>query len=430
MGELGMIKKLWNKLTFEYYTAYLGDAVNRTTIRHPNNLKFIKMFHSDKKGFGVSIWFELDQWKSLIKETEERLIKEGKKIAFSDALIHRSVKELFFEKEVLSFYKYQISHYYNKMGTIDYQILGPLRQKYKIMVLAKKADAFLDLLDDYVYRMGLIMYEEQEVRNKEIQAYKDSYQIDASIPNDFRNYMDDNGLYYYTNEIYQQHKQHVYMDAKKATNIPVFSSKLGGHPDLLEDSIWPYNGQVPLSFLGQIKCSDVPALKDGLSLPETGILSFFYDMEDLPWESDESNIKVMYQASDDIGSYKNRTSLEGAHVFDESILAFSVEYSFSEEVVVDFLDYDDEKSFDEMVFGNHFRLSHLFGYSQNIQDPIKEEMNFSDEEYDDWLVLLQLDSEESSDMMWGDDGKLYFMIHKEDLKNKNFDNVKMSLQCY
>jgi uncharacterized protein YwqG len=99
-------------------------------------------------------------------------------------------------------------------------------------------------------------------------------------------------------------------------------------------------------------------------------------------------------------------------------------------VVVDFLDYDDEKSFDEMVFGNHFRLSHLFGYSQNIQDPIKEEMNFSDEEYDDWLVLLQLDSEESSDMMWGDDGKLYFMIHKEDLKNKNFDNVKMSLQCY
>lgn len=36
----------------------------------------------------------------------------------------------------------------------------------------------------------------------------------------------------------------------------------------------------------------------------------------------------------------------------------------------------------------------------------------------DWHLLLQLDSEEDLGYMWGDSGKLYFWIRKEDCKNK------------
>ena len=33
-------------------------------------------------------------------------------------------------------------------------------------------------------------------------------------------------------------------------------------------------------------------------------------------------------------------------------------------------------------------------------------------------------------LYFGDSGKIYFNIRKEDLKNKNFDNVWLILQCY
>ena len=48
----------------------------------------------------------------------------------------------------------------------------------------------------------------------------------------------------------------------------------------------------------------------------------------------------------------------------------------------------------------------------------------------DWILLLQIDSEdEKTGMMWGDVGRLYFWIKREDLKNKNFNKSWMILQC-
>jgi uncharacterized protein YwqG len=47
----------------------------------------------------------------------------------------------------------------------------------------------------------------------------------------------------------------------------------------------------------------------------------------------------------------------------------------------------------------------------------------------DWKLLLQVDSEERAGMMWGDMGRLYFMIHKGDLQHRRFDDVWLILQC-
>ena len=48
----------------------------------------------------------------------------------------------------------------------------------------------------------------------------------------------------------------------------------------------------------------------------------------------------------------------------------------------------------------------------------------------DWQLLLQIDTDDDSGMMWGDGGRLYFWIRHDDLRKKNFDAVWMILQCY
>jgi uncharacterized protein YwqG len=48
----------------------------------------------------------------------------------------------------------------------------------------------------------------------------------------------------------------------------------------------------------------------------------------------------------------------------------------------------------------------------------------------DWQLLLQLDSNDAADMVWGDAGMLYFWVRKQDAANKDFSNVWMVLQCF
>ncbi len=47
----------------------------------------------------------------------------------------------------------------------------------------------------------------------------------------------------------------------------------------------------------------------------------------------------------------------------------------------------------------------------------------------DWHLLLQIDSDDSVGMMWGDVGTLYFWIRKQDAEAADFSNVWLVLQC-
>ena len=48
---------------------------------------------------------------------------------------------------------------------------------------------------------------------------------------------------------------------------------------------------------------------------------------------------------------------------------------------------------------------------------------------DDWHLLLQVDSDDAADMMWGDLGRIYFWIRDEDLAARRFDAPGVVLQC-
>ena len=48
----------------------------------------------------------------------------------------------------------------------------------------------------------------------------------------------------------------------------------------------------------------------------------------------------------------------------------------------------------------------------------------------DALVLLQVDSDDDARMMWGDAGRLYHLIHPEDLRARTFQASRCELQSH
>jgi len=47
----------------------------------------------------------------------------------------------------------------------------------------------------------------------------------------------------------------------------------------------------------------------------------------------------------------------------------------------------------------------------------------------DWELMLQVDSDDRAGMMWGDLGRLYFLIHKEALQQRTFQDAWLVFQC-
>jgi hypothetical protein len=81
----------------------------------------------------------------------------------------------------------------------------------------------------------------------------------------------------------------------------------------------------------------------------------------------------------------------------------------------------------------------LLGYHASIQDTASAEVvqtllgllwDDALAQIDEWVLLLHLDTDDATEMMWGDAGTLYFWIHQDDLAARRFDKVWMILQCY
>ena len=46
-----------------------------------------------------------------------------------------------------------------------------------------------------------------------------------------------------------------------------------------------------------------------------------------------------------------------------------------------------------------------------------------------WLLLLQIGSDEKGGMGWGDEGQVYLWMRRDDLRARRFDRVRLVLQC-
>lgn len=244
--------------------------------------------------------------------------------------------------------------------------------------------------------------------------------------------------------------------------IEIGSSKLGGVPDLPEGVEWPQCNDVPLSFIAQFKMSDVTKYDLTGELPQAGLLSFFYvgggtwglnpkdrgGWQVFFFEDDQPALRRT-QAPKDLPEYCQFTACQ---------LECSTELTLPpwESIFVEGLDLSEKETesyidlLDRTSGGGRF-IHRLLGHPNPIQggmqlqcqlafhglytglgtdvkDPQRDEL---EKGAADWQLLLQIDSDEkNTGMMWGDVGRLYFWIRKDDLEKRAFVNVWMVLECY
>jgi len=226
-------------------------------------------------------------------------------------------------------------------------------------------------------------------------------------------------------------------------------TKIGGKPDLPKDSKWPtWNGK-PLSFLAQINLAEIKALKVYNHLPKEGTLYFFYESspESLGNGIEErESWRVIYskEATRELEQREFPRDLVYENRFGESLMRIEESDSFPpwDSTLVERANLSDAE-LDTYIalcyeISGDMEVSKLLGFPDQIQGEMEEECDMMESGLKtelnsvnpDWVLLFQLDSVESSNMMWGDVGRLYFWIKKEDLMNQNFDDVLMIMQCY
>lgn len=238
-------------------------------------------------------------------------------------------------------------------------------------------------------------------------------------------------------------------------------SKMGGLPNLPDSLPWPQWKGKPLAFLCQLDLSDLPSAPGLPEFPRTGRLYFFYDPEQSTWGFDPKD-KGSWQVlcvPDDVRDCPPRNVPEQPEknfIYPEKSVAFALVqvYPDWQDSRVRSLRLSD-KRFEEYatlcdsVFAGQ-PAHHLFGYPSPIQDNdmdlecqlvthglyCGDASGYKDRRRrelepgrTDWTLLLQLDTDDDTRMMWGDCGRLYFWIRKDDLKAGRCEDCWMILQC-
>lgn len=238
----------------------------------------------------------------------------------------------------------------------------------------------------------------------------------------------------------------------------------------------PLGRPLPLDFIAQLDLSKLPRIDP--AMPTSGWLHFFYDAKGQPWgmyPKERGRFQVLYIDCP-------RDDLHPATVpdeFDEEfmpsehwLIAPHVEWTLPGEYV-DFDEFESprfaayERLAEKLLAPGHYR-SRFLGHAELVQnpmddigDPFVEEDDgeeVSEEEFDallqglvrgeveidnpyykrsqaleedafSWRLLLQVDSSPNDgNFCWGSEGRLYFLIRKEDLIARRFDRIWLNLQ--
>lgn len=249
--------------------------------------------------------------------------------------------------------------------------------------------------------------------------------------------------------------------------IPVGASHIGGLPDLPPGVAWPRIEGAALSFLAQIRLADLADLPGAEELPQSGLLSFFYDADSRTNQGEDGKFqwpaphrggaRVLHFEGDPSTFVRTEPPVEETAVV--VFPAYAVGYQSErmmppmESPFYDLVDPDSVKDaawyarfaqIADMNRGDTERPIHrLLGYTSELQgDPYLSVHTYaSGQKCEDrdpaqlreaarWRLLLQIDSEPGNKLLNQDGGYYYFLIREDDLAQRRFDRVWGELQCH
>ncbi len=210
-----------------------------------------------------------------------------------------------------------------------------------------------------------------------------------------------------------------------------WESKIGGCPYLTSEADYPRDKDGrPMMFLAQINLDDMPHLED---YPEHGLLQFYVGDDDN--YGGDSPCRVIYipEYEKDASKLLSKNPFEDGYMgmppFEcEGKMTFAPKTMFICTECQEFQDKFRQKVSDEiwdvLTEVCYPEGSLVGGYPLFVQQAPEY---YDSGEYD--TLLLQLDCDDECGIMFGDAGSCFFLIPKENLKKRNFDNVEYGWQC-
>jgi uncharacterized protein YwqG len=261
------------------------------------------------------------------------------------------------------------------------------------------------------------------------------------------------------------------------SELAIGASKIGGTPDLPPGMMWPeWKEDEPFLFIAQINLSEIAAYDREGALPHTGMLYFLYYEGD-EWyffipkkQGDPTPWHVIYYDGD--LTQLQRAPLPSSSspdwmLFSACAVEFSTELTlppfespYIERLGLSYTAYapggtgredvDRYHALDEQMHSLYDDgLTHrLLGHPDPVQGDMLLECQLHSHALDwkdyadkklhdaeleagatDWRLLLQIDSDDTAKMMWGDVGMIYFWIRREDLERRDFSHTWLVMQC-
>lgn len=241
-------------------------------------------------------------------------------------------------------------------------------------------------------------------------------------------------------------KEYVKLNVRKE-KTGRYESKIAGEPYFPKHETYPTdeNGQ-PMKLLAQINFSQIPQL-DGF--PSAGILQFYISVHDDVYglnfddQCEQKNFRVIYfeniiENEDELVS---DFSFIGTDECDFPVLSeaavepetsaewvLPTDFQFEQYAGMETMKFFDQFGEDEEDIYNELAengFGHkIGGYASFTQNDPRE---YAYKEHT--VLLLQIDSDDDIDSMWGDVGIANFFITPDDLRKKDFSNVLYNWDC-
>lgn len=258
-------------------------------------------------------------------------------------------------------------------------------------------------------------------------------------------------------KVYQNTKLECIKLSAELHDCTQFDSKIGGTPYIPNNFEYPYSKSEPtqpLMLFAQINFEQMPHLKD---FPHKGMLQFYLNPTDdcyginFDTPTTQDNFRVIYHENIDYSAnnidkvpkfnvenddympfeFNTEAILTGELYMQECPPPYSLERFedifkdtfkklYPNENVNDFYTnhYDEiEDFFEQDKYSTHA----IGGYPYFTQNDITDDFYST--------LLLQIDTDDDINLMWGDCGIGNFFINIKDLKNLDFNNVLYNWDC-